>query len=571
MSVPAPQFATPHGFHPAHGGLPQPLTFEGHAGWLHVPAGPNRREIGVLLVAPPGRDGRCVYRPLRDLAEGLAASGFSTLRFDLLGVGESLDPDGDPDLWPLWLQGVKAAAEALKAAAGVNRVVLGGMRLGASLAALTELDNEGLVLMAPVVSGRQWLRELKLAGSMSQTGAPAGSEAVEADGLFLSPATVAGVGALDLKRLERAPERVLIAAQGASGAVVAERLAELGSAVTLNDFPGYEALLEDTHSNLSPTGVFADVVAWLDAAFPRITRQDVAHLDLAAEPTSLHPPGAVEHAVHFGHGLSGVLCLPQAAADGRAVIFCNTSGEPKAGIGRFAVTAARTLAQAGVASLRFDFTGIGDSEGLERGHMYETSRLTDFAAAITLIASEGSREIVVVGVCSGAHHALHTLIEDPRVTGAFVVSPKLVWRSGESLAPEIRDTGRATGAYVDSLRDPATWRRLLAGGIDVKAVLGTLTKRLGAKLGARLKDEGGHALREGLAAASERGARAHLLMGVDDASLDELETYFGRGGARLAALPGMSVRVNAGLDHGLSRKASRDVALAELMAFMAAD
>ena len=124
MSVPATQFATPDRFHPADGTgtLIRPVVFDGHLGWLHLPAGPSRREAGVLLVAPPGRDDRCVYRPLRELAERLARAGFPTLRFDLKDVGDSLDLDEDEDAWPAWLAGVGMAASSLLVVANAARL-----------------------------------------------------------------------------------------------------------------------------------------------------------------------------------------------------------------------------------------------------------------------------------------------------------------------------------------------------------------------------------------------------------------------------------------------------------------
>ena len=545
------------------------MAFGGQIGWLHAPAGPVSAEAAVLICAPPGRDGRCGHRPLRSLAERLAEAGYTTLRFDLVGVGDSLDPPVDADILPLWLAGVAAAAHTLREAVNPQKLVLVGLRMGASLAACAEVEADGLVMLAPVASGRQWLRELKLSASMSGTAGT--GEALESQGLRLSPASVESFGRLDLTTLPAAPRQALVCAHNASAVGVAERLAELGGEVATRDFPGYDALFEDTHSHRAPTAVFDDVMAWIGDAFPGRGVQDVTALHIGAEPVALHPPGCVEHPVHFGAGLAGVLCMPEgASADGRAVIFCNTSAEPRAGIGRFAVEASRRLALAGVASLRFDFAGVGDSDGPDHTHVYDVSRLADFAEAVTLLAAEGFPEVVVASVCSGGFHALRALIADPRIAGVFTVSAKLVWRTGESVAPEIGDQGRATQAYVQGLKDPQIWRRLLSGGIDVRAVLKTLSVRLLAKLAARVREGDGRTLRLGLAEAAERGARIHMLMGLDDASYDELETHFGAKAHRLTDMPGASMRVEPGLDHGLARAASREIAIAELLTFVEA-
>ncbi len=574
MSVPATQFATPDRFHPADGTgtLIRPLAFGGQAGWLHTPAGPLRGEAAVLICAPPGRDGRCGHRPLRILAERLAGAGYPVLRFDLHGVGDSLDPtDPEADVLPDWLAGVAAAAEALRAATDTRRLVVLGLRLGASLAASVEIGADGMVLLAPVASGRQWLRELKLAGAMSRTGSLEGAADLESQGLRLSSASVAGLGQLDLARLEHAPPQALVVAHNPTVGPVAERLADLGVEVSACDFAGYDALFEDTHSQQTPSLVFDQVLAWMADRFPGRLAQDVTALHIGAEPVALHPPGCIEHPVHFGPGLNGVLCLPdEVASDGRAVIFCNTSAEPRAGVGRFAVEASRSLASHGVASLRFDFAGIGDSDGPDQTHVYSVSRQSDLSDAVTLLAAEGFPEVALASVCSGSFHTLRALAADPRVGGVFSVSGKLVWREGESVRPDMRDEGRATQVYVSGLKDPQTWRRLLTGKIDVAAVLKTLWARLLGRLAAGLHQADGRALREGLAEAADRGARIHLLMGLDDASYDELQAHFGAGARKLLAMPGASIHVEPRLDHGLARAASRRIAIAELLNFMGA-
>jgi alpha/beta superfamily hydrolase len=522
MSVSAPQFATPDRFQSALGARTQvrPVVFDGHLGWLHLPAGPSRREAGVLLVTPPGRDGRWVYRPLRDLAERLARDGFPTLRFDLKGVGDSLELTDDDDAWPVWLDGVAAAAGFLKTNTDIGRLVLGGVRLGASLAASAPVERDGLILLAPVVSGPQWLCDLTLDGEMHAVGG------LEADGFYLSPATAATLARLDLTDLSAAPRRALVAGHDTGSTIAAGRLAQLGCDVTDSDFPSYEAL-------------FSRVAGWLDRSFPARVPQEVIALRLAAEPVALRPPGAIEHPVRFGYGLNGVLCRPDgAASDGRAVIFGNTGGEPRAGIGRFAVLAARALAHRGVASLRFDFGGLGDSEGTDSD---PASRLDDFDSATTLLAVEGFPEVSLVGVGSGAFHAMRALIADPRIGGAFVVNARLVRRPGEDSAEAI-EPGPA-----GLLR--ALYRRLAAG----------------------MPGEEGRALREGLAEVAERGGRAHLLTAPGDLSMGELEACFGGRARKLTAMPGMSFHIAPGLDHDLSHRDSREIALKELLTFVGAD
>src|SRR6218665_897665 len=75
-----------------------PIVFAPHAGWLHAPPQGKAGALGVVLCAPLGRDARCAHRPLRLLAQQLAAAGICVLRYDHLGTGDSLDlPDAAGD------------------------------------------------------------------------------------------------------------------------------------------------------------------------------------------------------------------------------------------------------------------------------------------------------------------------------------------------------------------------------------------------------------------------------------------------------------------------------------------
>ena len=549
-----------------------PIAFGGRFGWLHQPASLFDGAAGVVLVSPLGRDERCVHRPMRLLGDRLARAGYPTLRFDHLGQGDSLDPPDDGDALPEWVDGVRAAAGFLKAATGVRRIVLGGVRLGATLAALAASQIEGLdglMLLAPVVSGKAWLRELRLAGALSGTTSDAALQAggLEADGLALSPATVAALALLDLRIIERPAGRVLLVSQNQTISSLGGRLREQGAAVIEHAFAGFDPLFEDAHSNQAPEEAFAQAMQWIRAVSP-VDRD-------AAAGGCPHPPACrlatahwVDEPVAFGRGLWGVITRPHvrnATHDG--VIFLNTGGDPRAGIGRFAARAARTLADRGVVSLRFDFPGLGDSADPADGgrHIYEVDRTADIQAAVALMRAEGVEEMTLAGVCAGGYHALRAAIADVGVRKALVVSPvKLVWREGDPLAVARQDQGRATSFYAGCLTKAETWKRLVRGDIDVAAVAKTLAGRLLGRLAAR-RDATAKVLRDHVAAASARGVQIKILVGVDDASLDEVETYFGPRGAAMDRLPGLSSVVAPGMDHGLARAESRARAIAELI------
>ena len=548
------------------------IAFDGHAGSLHTPDPLKALDVGVVLCSPLGRDARCAHLPMRLLAQDLAAAGVATLRFDHLGIGDALDLDDETaDALPVWLAGVRAAVATLRDQTGVRRVVLGGVRFGATLAALSVEIADGLILLAPVARGGPWLRELKLATAvLAPTTVGAGACGLDADGLVLSAATASAIGTIDLRSLDAGHRPVFLAAQNPATTKLGETLTGSGGPVTAEPFGGFAALFDDSHSNLAPRDLFDQVIAWAVEQFPEPASQSPSAVKIEA---LLYPPGAVERAVTFGAGLRGVLCLPQGGAlDGKAVVLCNTGGDPHAGIGGFSTATARALAREGVMSLRFDFAGLGDSpaaDGAVRSHVYETPRAADFDAAVALLQGLGAQKVIVGGVCAGGYHALHAALDDPRIAGVFAINTViLAWRAGTSLAVGDRDQGRSTQAYVQRLGQLSTWTRLLKGGVDVPAIIRTLNIRLRARLAARSAATPEAAVKARIDQLSARGGVVRLIVGAEDPSLDMVVSHFGVAGQRFTRLPGLSLQIVPGLDHGLALKTSREKAGREVVAFL---
>lgn len=550
---------------------PRPLGFAGCLGWLHPAHGPAMRPAGVLIVNGLGRDGRCAHRPLRLLAEQLAQAGFPTVRYDHPGQGDSLDIVGQ-DALSAWTQAVCAAAETLKAAAGVQQIALIGLRFGAALAALADIEPRAVVALAPVLDGRRWLRELKLAARLAGTLNEVPGQVFEAEGLALDWPTVDAIAALRLAYAGQGTPWVFAALPDAGSSSLASAFDDLGLDAQIEDFPDHDGLFEDAHSNQAPQLTFDRVTAWLCEAFPTpIPALPVP--DFVAAP--LRTEAASETTIRFGEGLIGVYCAPAAApADRRAAVFCNTGGDPRSGVGGFAALAARRLAAEGFASLRFDFAGLGDSPpppGADRSHVFETPRERDFEAAADALRRRGHDDLIVVGVCSGAYHALNAVSGNAAFSGAFAVSPvHIAWTAEDSLTGGLNDQAKPTRSYVDAALQPDTWIRLARGQIDLKTIASALLQRAARRWPSGPEAGRARALNERIAKVSKRGGRVHLLMGLTDASVDEVETYFGPDGRRLARMPGMAVTIHRELDHGLALRRSREIACEALLRFIKA-
>ena len=115
----------------------------------------------------------------------------------------------------------------------------------------------------------------------------------------------------------------------------------------------------------------------------------------------------------------GVLTEPdtdQRLADAPAVLFLNAGLLHRVGACRFHVRTARALAPAGFTSLRFDFSGNGDSEPRKDGMSFEQAAVTEAQEAMSYLEkTRGAKSFVLIGLCSGADMAYETALVDPRV------------------------------------------------------------------------------------------------------------------------------------------------------------
>jgi len=127
-----------------------------------------------------------------------------------------------------------------------------------------------------------------------------------------------------------------------------------------------------------------------------------------------------ERVVRFGkNGLVGVLTEPdpnQRRADVPAIVFLNAGLLHRVGACRLHVRVARALAPLGFTSLRFDFSGMGDSEPPKDGLSFEETSVRESAEAMDYLEkARDARSFVFIGLCSGADMAYETARADPRV------------------------------------------------------------------------------------------------------------------------------------------------------------
>ena len=134
-----------------------------------------------------------------------------------------------------------------------------------------------------------------------------------------------------------------------------------------------------------------------------------------------------EKVLRFGveRGLSGVLSEPDERAPGApGVVLLNSGILHHVGPSRIYVHLARRLASEGHVALRFDFSGIGDSESRKDALPFVESAPAETRAAMDLLEKKfGLDHFLLVGLCSGADMAFKVAGLDERVTGIVQLDP----------------------------------------------------------------------------------------------------------------------------------------------------
>jgi exosortase A-associated hydrolase 1 len=246
-----------------------------------------------------------------------------------------------------------------------------------------------------------------------------------------------------------------------------------------------------------------------------------------------------------GERLYGVISVPEASA-ARGVLIVVGGPQYRAGSHRQFTLLARSLAARGVPAMRFDYRGMGDSEGAQRDFLAVQA---DLRAAIGhfLASVPGLREVVLWGLCDGASAAALYAAHDPRVAGVALVNPWVRTESGAA---------RATikHYYRGRLLAPALWKKIAAGRFDAGAAARSALQLARSALRPAPVAAG---LPEQLREALER-FKGRVLVILAGADLTAQEFAGVAGGSRqwraLLAAPRVSRRDLPGADHTFSRR-----------------
>ncbi|MEZ5571755.1 MAG: hydrolase 1, exosortase A system-associated [Halioglobus sp.] len=266
-----------------------------------------------------------------------------------------------------------------------------------------------------------------------------------------------------------------------------------------------------------------------------------------------------EQAVLFECGLNrlfGIVATPEAATDVGVLILV---GGPQYRVGshRQFTLLARSLAEAGIASLRFDFTGMGDSEGPKRE--FDSTEEDIFAAIDALFRSVPTMTRVVLwGLCDAASSAMMFGNRDPRVAGMILLNP---WVHNGEYSPQVK----LAHYYRPAFSRKEQWRRLFSGKIRLAPAFKELARDALALIRrpsiTLIRRPSGRSYIEEMLYGLQR-FRHDVLIVLSDADLTarEFSTLTAHDSQWHAAIssPAISVHTIIGADHTFSEKRWKD-------------
>jgi alpha/beta superfamily hydrolase len=549
----------------------QAVTFGPCFGMYHEAAG----DTGIVLLAPFGVEALACHKSMRLLAEDCASRGFPTLRFDFPGTGDSLGDEATLDAIDSRCKSALAAIDWLKATSGVKNVILVGLRLGASIAAFVgkEAGVQRVVLMAPIVSGKRYVREMrslfriakgKDASTASLSGADSTTQAstalLEFDGFRLSQMSLDALNRMDLKSLPPPATDIMILAP--SGQLAAEDLGQqwrtAGARVTVQDFLGFNSLLTDPSSADPPRADLTQVADWIGTAAPA-AGSSKRRVETCLAAACLQDEAFIETAAQFGadNQVFGILCqAKQMLAAAPVLILLNTGANSHVGWGRQTVEIARRLASSGISTLRFDSSGIGETPDLQDRPtrvFYVADSRADVVAAVDWLETQGFRNPALSGICSGAYLAFQAAAVEPRLSAVAMINlQKFVWDENARLI-----VYSSVNYYLSMLRQ---------GDVDTRGILRTIGERILRVVRTRFLRAFNPAAEAGDKEHSfvldtfvefrRRGLRVLMAYSLGDGGIDEMKMHLGRNGARIA-YPGFKFAQVDALDHNFTSAEDR--------------
>jgi len=402
--------------------------------------------IGLLIVPPLGNEQRRTQRPFRLLMQNLAKQGYTTLRFDWTGTGNSSGNGSDLLSMNQWCEDIRDAAHKLSQSCSTMDIV--AVRTGALIAASTDLfqtDVRKRYYWDPVFSGQQWLQDMKLLQQRIMSDSFRflrerkldSSNITEFAGLTISKPLQHALIECDMRKLltdnKWNHDSHLLLTNPVGAEDYNDLPCHIHTVAEENDWNNERATTVDMRINKAAS-LIADLLIsdsitdnkikiHNNRRTPQSKPISIGNVGCNSAGTQSHPIEAVSN---FGSGSQfvGVYTPPIYTSKAAPCILYITAGLlHHVGPTRLYVELARSLSNQQVAGFRFDLSGIGESETSSMGGYFTERSVVEIRAAMDYIqATFHHDQFILLGLCSGADDALATAQQDERVAGLVLLN-----------------------------------------------------------------------------------------------------------------------------------------------------
>jgi pimeloyl-ACP methyl ester carboxylesterase/O-antigen/teichoic acid export membrane protein len=426
---------------------------------------------GILISPPIGSEARVARRTFRTLATTMAAEGFSVLRFDHFGTGDSGGSLEEEDFLTLWTDQITQGIDYLREL-GCPVVSAVGMRLGATIlgasASRNPLKLESMVLWDPCVSGRAYLRERAALEATRPDDVNVDPSNPDASSEFVfSDKTKKKISSLSLldATSEQLADRVLIIMRDDRVTPSALTKQFNSRAIDWETTSEQSALIEyQLPTTELPKETISRIGDWIQSTATPVTPLVMPDWAVTATLGGGDGPESVrERLVSLGPlGLFAVVSEPLQGHSGPLIVMVNGMNEDHWGPSRLWVDLSRKWASEGFRCVRFDSDAQGESgwpsDDSSRSEV-PGARVEDICDVVRALSPEDPSDAIFVGLCSGGHQALESALE-LKARGLCVINPQVgrgIVQYGLRLHMSKRNIVRSMGARLRSRFERYRW------------------------------------------------------------------------------------------------------------------
>lgn len=476
---------------------------------LHLPhwqeEGSNPKNLGVVICNPIGYEYTHSHRSLRHLANNLAAHGLPTLRFDWHGTGDSSADMLTPQRLLDWQANIALSVDYLKMHLGVRKIALAGLRIGATLAALyasQSKDVDFLLCWSAVFNGKRYVREMQAMQKVSEGAQLATEGYIDSGGFILSDETAAELKKLNLNELQYPVGLSVLLLERDDFSLdetFKRALEQQNIRVQQEEFTGYLDMMAEPQFTTVPHQCLSDITDWLlkqpgvlvEKPALDYCIQENTVLRFQPSHNGLKQTDEIQEKIleikNAKKPLFGILSAPAKKKADKVIVLANSGSVHHVGPNRLYVELARALALAGIACLRFDLETLGDSvcgTPDDENSDYPAMDMQNMQVAVKAMRKQGFAYIVTSGLCSGAHAAFHSaLLMSEEVDHTILINPLTFdakerarrMAAGQALSYK---TESDIKYYLNALKDPKKWLKLLKGGASISYIAGFIIKFL---------------------------------------------------------------------------------------------